>query len=86
MHQRARWLVLCVQELIANLAEDRKVREVGHERGKLDEVARAGACGVERGDEVTEHLTGLRREVPEPDELALVIERDLAGDDDRRAA
>ena len=74
LHQRAGGRVSRVEELIPDLAKDREVVEVGHERGELDEIAWAGASRTEGSDQIPKHLRGLGREVSGSDDRTLRIQ------------
>jgi len=52
-----------VEELIPDLAKDREVVEVGHERGELDEIAWAGASRTEGSDRTVVRLAIIRYSV-----------------------
>ncbi|MNT52998.1 hypothetical protein D3C72_1900600 [compost metagenome] len=67
--------------MAAQFDDLRKVRHGGQEDRHLDHVAQARAGGPQHAVEVLEGLLGLAVEVALADDLAVVADRGLAGDE-----
>src|SRR6202011_3840924 len=59
--------------------------DIGDEDGDLHNVAEAGAARLQDATHILEDAAGLSADVVRTDELAVLVERELAGDVDRIA-
>jgi hypothetical protein len=86
LDQRAGGLVCRVQKLIPDLAKGSDLRDIGDERGELDQAPRSSTGSFERGQHVPENLCRLGGEISGADEPSLRVHGDLSGDDDELAS
>jgi hypothetical protein len=77
--------VVDVDVLVADFAELGKMRELKEEAVELDNVVESATGGFDGGVEISKDLLGLCAEVVFADEIAGLVEGDLAGDKDELA-
>src|SRR5215813_5067307 len=75
--ERARRVGRLGKDLVAGLADERPVRPVGDERGRLEELP--WRCAIVREDrfDVPPGLAGLRLRIAWPDQLTALVEAEL---------
>ena len=73
------------RRLLTHRVDERPVVHVGEVDGDLHDVREGAAAGGENGAHVLEHAARLDDDVVPADELALLVDRDDAGDEEEAA-